>query len=40
MENDRISEMNTWAVSLMRYNAGAVKWTKNEFEKLTGKLKK
>ena len=32
--------INTWAVSLMRYGAGIVKWTKSEFDEIDRKTRK
>ena len=34
---DKIMAMNTWAVPLMRYGAGIVKWTKIELFEIGGK---
>ena len=35
-----ISAMNIWAVAVMRYGAGLVKWTKEELEKLDRQKRK
>ena len=32
--------MNIWAVAVMRYGAGVVKWTKEELEKLDRQTQK
>ena len=34
------SAMNIWAVAVMRYGAGIVKWTKEELEKLVRQTRK
>ena len=35
-----ISAINIWAVAVMRYGAGIVKWTKEELEKLDRQARK
>ena len=37
---NKIITINTWAVSLMRYGAGTVKWTKRELNKIDRKTRK
>ena len=37
---NKIKAMNTWAVSLMRYGAGIVKWTLNELDEMDRKTRK
>ena len=37
---NKIVAINTWAVSLMRYGAGTVKWTKNELDEIDRKTRK
>ena len=37
---NKIIAINTWAVSLMRYGAGIVKWTKSELDKIGRKTRK
>ena len=37
---NKIIAINTWAVSLMRYGAGIVKWTKNELDDIDRKTRK
>ena len=37
---NKIIAINTWAVSLMRYGAGIVKWTKNELDEIDRKTRK
>ena len=36
----KITAINTWAVSLMRYGAGILKWTKRELDETDRKTKK
>ena len=37
---NKILAVNTWAVSLMRYGAGIIKWTKNELQEVDRKTRK
>ena len=37
---NKIMTMNIWAVSLMRYDTGIVKWTKNELDEIDRKTRK
>ena len=37
---NKIRAINTWTVSLMRYGAGIVKWTKSELDKIGRKTRK
>ena len=37
---NKIIAINTWAVSLMRYGAGIVKWTKSEPDEIDRKTRK
>ena len=37
---NQIMAMNTWVVSLMRYGAGIVKWTKSELDEIDRKTRK
>ena len=37
---NKIIAINTWTVSLMRYGAGIVKWTKSELDKIGRKTRK
>ena len=37
---NKIITINTWAVSLMRYGAGTVKWTKRELNEIDRKTRK
>ena len=37
---NKIIAINTWAVSLMRYGAGIVKWTKSKLDKIGRKTRK
>ena len=37
---NKIIAINTWAVSLMRYGAGIVKWIKNELDEIDRKTRK
>ena len=37
---NKIIAINTWAVSLMRYGAGIVKWTKSELDEIDRKTRK
>ena len=36
---NKIIAINTWAVSLMRYGAGIVKWTKSELDEIDRKIR-
>ena len=38
--NNKISAINTWAVSLMRYGGGILNWRKDELEKVDRKTRK
>ena len=37
---NKIITINTWAVSLMRYGAGILKWTKSELDEIDRKTRK
>ena len=37
---NKILTINTWAVSLMRYGAGIMKWTKRELDEINRKTRK
>ena len=37
---NKILAANTWAVSLMRYGAGILRWTKNELQEIDRKTRK
>ena len=37
---NKIIALNTWAVSILRYGAGILKWNKNELQKMNRKTKK
>ena len=37
---NKIIAINTWGVSLMRYDAGIVKWTKSELDDIDRKTRK
>ena len=37
---NKIIATNTWAVPLMRYGAGIVKWTKSELDEIDRKIRK
>ena len=37
---NKIIAVNTWAVSVMRYGAGIVKWTKSELDEINRKTRK
>ena len=37
---NKIITINAWAVSLMRYGAGTVKWTKRELNEIDRKTRK
>ena len=37
---NKIMAINIWAVSLMRYGAGILKWNKNELQKIDRKIRK
>ena len=37
---NKIRAANTWAVSLMRYGAGTVKWNKEELQEIDRKSRK
>ena len=37
---NKIMALNTWAVSILRYGAGILKWNKNELQKMDRKTRK
>jgi high-affinity nickel permease len=37
---NKIMAMNTWAVALLRYGAGVLKWTKDEIAAIDRKTRK
>ena len=37
---NKVKAANTWAVSLMRYGAGTIKWNKEELQKIDRKSRK
>ena len=37
---NKIKAANTWAVSLMRYGAGTIKWNKKELQEIDKKSRK
>ena len=39
-DDDNIKAANTWAVSLMRYGAGTIKWNKGELQEIDRKSRK
>ena len=39
-DNNKILAANTWAVSLLRYNGGIIKWTKDELKRMDRKTQK
>ena len=36
---NKIMALNTWAVSILRYGAGILKWNKNELQEIDGKTR-
>ena len=38
--NNKIKAANTWAVSLMRYESGTIKWNKGELQEIDRKSRK
>ena len=37
---NKIKVMNTWAVSLLRYGAGIIEWTKDDLQQMDRKTRK
>ena len=37
---NKIMALNTWTVSILRYSAGTLKWTKNELQEMDRKTRK
>ena len=37
---NKIMALNTWAVSILRYGAGILKWNKNELQEMDRKTRK
>ena len=37
---NKIIALNTWAVSILRYGAGILKWNKNELQEMDRKTRK
>ena len=37
---NKIMALNTWAVSILRYDAGILKWNKNELQEMDRKTRK
>ena len=37
---NKIMALNTWAVSILRYGAGILKWNKNELQEIDRKARK
>ena len=38
--NNKIMALNTWAVSILKYGAGIIKWNKNEQQEMDRKTRK
>ena len=39
-ERNKIMALNTWAVSILRYGAGILRWNKNELQEIDRKTRK
>ena len=40
LNGGKIKAVNTWAVALLRYGGGMIRWTKNELQKIDGMTRK